>query len=205
MNNAPLKTIQSAGNAEICEKRSRFIAAAVPVSSESEAKEFIALQKKKYHDAKHNCSAYILTDGTIRSSDDGEPAGTAGVPISETIRKSGLTGVCIVVTRYFGGVLLGAGGLVRAYTAAAAAAIAAAPGRTLTLTVYFRVRCSYGTVSSVLSAAAKYGASAEGGDYGETVTLPGKIKASEYDDFSDYLFNLTGGKIRPEKEKEIYE
>ncbi len=115
------KTIQNEASGEITEKKSRFIATLRPVGTEDEALAFIAEMKKKYWDARHNCSAYIVgTDKPIeRCSDDGEPSRTAGMPMLEVIRGCGLTNVCAVVTRYFGGVLLGTGGLVRAYQAAA--------------------------------------------------------------------------------------
>ncbi len=108
------------GEGEIVEKKSRFIATIVPVKSEEEALSFIRDVKKKYYDARHNCSAYII-DGEKkieRSSDDGEPGGTAGRPMLEVLQGEGLTNVCAVVTRYFGGTLLGTGGLVRAYQGA---------------------------------------------------------------------------------------
>jgi len=115
------KTVYRGGEGEYEEKKSRFIAHTAGVTTPEEAAEFIAGIKKKYWDARHNCSAFVLGDNRqiSRSSDDGEPSGTAGKPILEVINGQGLTDVCVVVTRYFGGVLLGTGGLVRAYTRAA--------------------------------------------------------------------------------------
>ena len=119
------KTIQKEAAGEITEKKSRFIATLRPVSTEEEALAFIAEMKKKYWDARHNCSAYIIgTDKPLeRCSDDGEPSRTAGMPMLEVLKGSGLSNVCAVVTRYFGGILLGTGGLVRAYQAATAEGI----------------------------------------------------------------------------------
>lgn len=119
------KTIQQEATGEITEKKSRFIATLRPVSTEEEALAFIAEMKKKYWDARHNCSAYIIgTDKPLeRCSDDGEPSRTAGMPMLEVLKGSGLSNVCAVVTRYFGGILLGTGGLVRAYQAATAEGI----------------------------------------------------------------------------------
>ena len=119
------KTIQQEAAGEITEKKSRFIATLRPVSTEEEALAFIAEMKKKYWDARHNCSAYIIgTDKPLeRCSDDGEPSRTAGMPMLEVLKGSGLSNVCVVVTRYFGGILLGTGGLVRAYQAATAEGI----------------------------------------------------------------------------------
>lgn len=122
------KTIADEASDEITEKKSRFIATLRPVSSEDEAIAFIAEMKKKYWDARHNCSAYIIGDDKPleRCSDDGEPSRTAGMPMLEVLKGADLRNVCCVVTRYFGGVLLGTGGLVRAYQAAAQAGIEAA-------------------------------------------------------------------------------
>ena len=115
------RTIHKGGTGEIEEKKSRFIANVKSVTNEEEAAEFISAIKKKYYDARHNCYAYIINNGQeiIRSSDDGEPSGTAGRPILEVLLGEKLTNTIIVVTRYFGGTLLGTGGLVRAYTSAA--------------------------------------------------------------------------------------
>ncbi len=115
-------TVYKGGTAEIVEKKSRFIAEVFPVSSEEEAMEYLEETRKKYWDARHHCWAYVTgrNPASERMSDDGEPAGTAGKPILEVIRGRGLTDVFVVVTRYFGGTLLGTGGLVRAYTSAAA-------------------------------------------------------------------------------------
>lgn len=120
-----MRTIRRGGEHQIEIKKSRFICALARVSSEDEAREFIAERRKLHWNATHNCTAYIVgEDGRIqRSSDDGEPAGTAGVPMLEVLRHRGLTDTAAVVTRYFGGIKLGAGGLIRAYGSAVAAAI----------------------------------------------------------------------------------
>ena len=102
--------------ATLVEKRSEFIGHVWPVDTEEEARAHIEWAKKKYHDARHNCWCYLVKDGAVRYSDDGEPQGTAGQPMLGVFQKEGVTNVCCVVTRYFGGILLGAGGLVRAYT-----------------------------------------------------------------------------------------
>ncbi len=115
-----LKTIENSAVAEIEEKRSRFIGSVFYVESVEEAEEIIKQHKKKYHDARHNCFAYIIKENIVvkKSSDDGEPSGTAGSPILNVLEKNNLCNVLAIVTRYFGGILLGAGGLVRAYTEA---------------------------------------------------------------------------------------
>ena len=123
---AEYRTVYTGGEGEIVEKKSRFIAAAAPVRSEEEALQIIEQIRKKYWDARHNCYAYVIGErGELeRFSDDGEPGGTAGKPILEVIKGEELRNTLIVVTRYFGGTLLGTGGLVRAYSAAAKAGIA---------------------------------------------------------------------------------
>lgn len=110
------------------EKKSKFISYITPAYTEQEAADFISLIKKKHYDASHNCSAFIIGEAANiqRSSDDGEPSGTAGMPILEVLRKEGLTNTVVVVTRYFGGIMLGAGGLIRAYTQGCTDAIKAA-------------------------------------------------------------------------------
>lgn len=110
---------------EIIIEKSRFICTLRKVASEDEAQSFIKEIKKEFWDATHNCSAYVVSDLAQRSSDDGEPSGTAGLPMLEVLRKNNLTGVAAVVTRYFGGIKLGAGGLVRAYTNSVAEAVRA--------------------------------------------------------------------------------
>ena len=114
------------GEDEFVEKKSRFIGRAWPVETEEEALERIAEMKKKHYDATHNCWAYVIRDGAVRYSDDGEPGGTAGMPMVQVLQKENLYNVVCVVTRYFGGTLLGAGGLVRAYTKGAKIAVDAA-------------------------------------------------------------------------------
>lgn len=114
------------GEDEFVEKKSRFIGRVWPVETEDEALERIAEMKKKHYDATHNCWAYVIRDGAVRFSDDGEPGGTAGMPMVQVLQKENLYNVVCVVTRYFGGTLLGAGGLVRAYTKGAKIAIDAA-------------------------------------------------------------------------------
>ena len=120
------RTVRNEGCGEYEVKRSRFLCYAAPVRSQDEAAAFIAASKQKHWDARHNCSAYILREGGVkRFSDDGEPQGTAGMPILDVLEKSEVTDVCVVITRYFGGILLGAGGLVRAYSHSAALALEA--------------------------------------------------------------------------------
>lgn len=120
-----MRTISQAGEHELEDRKSRFLCALGRVATEDEAREFIRQRRRLHHDARHHCSAYVLGDDgqTQKSSDDGEPAGTAGVPMLEVLRRNELTNTVAVVSRYFGGVLLGAGGLIRAYGGAVAQAL----------------------------------------------------------------------------------
>lgn len=142
------RTVTDTGNSLIEVKRSKFIGILQAVSSPDEAEALIRSEKKKFHDAKHHCSAYIIrgVDGApdiVHSSDDGEPSGTAGAPILEVLSGAELKDVCLVVTRYFGGTLLGTGGLVRAYTDAAKAALEDAAVAEMSLMQQFSVTFDY--------------------------------------------------------------
>ena len=122
----PYKTVKETGESELVVSKSRFLGTCVPVASEAEAAEWLTRLKKRHWDARHVCYAFRLTGGTTRSSDDGEPSGTAGAPILNVLTQSGLENVLCAVVRYFGGVLLGTGGLVRAYGKTATEAVQAA-------------------------------------------------------------------------------
>ena len=139
------RVLLSGGEGEIVEKKSRFIATIRKCENEEEAVAFIEEMKKKYWDARHNCSAFIIgSRGELtRCSDDGEPSGTAGRPMLEVLTGSGIRNIAVVVTRYFGGTLLGTGGLVRAYTAAASGALQSAELVSMRLVVDCKVRVSY--------------------------------------------------------------
>lgn len=145
------RVVYQAGNGEYEEKKSRFIANVVPVSSEEEAAAFIDSIRKKYYDARHNCTAFIIGRNRelTRCSDDGEPGGTAGKPILEVLLKEGVTNVAVVVTRYFGGTLLGTGGLVRAYTRAAREGLAGAGIATMRYGKELTIRIDYTDVGKV--------------------------------------------------------
>ena len=137
-------TIKEFGTDEITEKRSRFIGYVKPVSNEEEAQSFVAEIKSKHYDAKHNIFAYIIREPHVcRYSDDGEPQSTAGLPVLKMLENRGLTDIAVVVTRYFGGILLGTGGLVRAYTDAASAALEKTPLRQMKLYAKVSVKCDY--------------------------------------------------------------
>ena len=148
------KTVQFEAKGEFVEKRSRFIGYCKPVKTEQEAVEFINSKRTEHWDATHNVYAYSLREGNIkRYSDDGEPSGTAGMPTLDVILKNDIYDVCIVVTRYFGGVLLGTGGLVRAYSQGAKVALEAGNVVLMQSCAICQAKCSYnqyGKVSSLI-------------------------------------------------------
>ncbi len=140
----PYRTILKPATAEFVDRRSRFIGQIIPASDEETAQRFIESVKKQYWDARHHVPAYIIRNGDIhRFSDDGEPQGTAGIPVLDVLQKQNLTDCCVVVTRYFGGILLGGGGLVRAYSHTAALAVEAAGVAEMRPAFLEEIRCSY--------------------------------------------------------------
>ena len=165
-------TVKEEAHAEFEEKRSLFIGHAIRTDTEEEALAFIKSLKKQYQDATHNVYAYMLKCDTVaRYSDDGEPQGTAGMPVLDVIRKSGVRNVCVVVTRYFGGTLLGAGGLIRAYSHAASIALDAAGIITYRPYSEFELICGYseyGKYNVLISEAA---AVIDSVDFAEQVTI----------------------------------
>ena len=191
------------GMSEITEKRSRFIGNIAHVESEQEALDFVKSIKKEYYDAKHSAYAYI--SGTVRRySDDGEPAKTAGLPILDMLDAQGLTDCVCVVTRYFGGVLLGTGGLVRAYTSAALGALEG--GEIIRYDVYTEAELSvsysdYGKIASVLEA---HGFRTENTLYDVRITLSGRIVSTNYENLEADLIEATAGRIEMKKLGEAF-
>ena len=188
-------TLSAEAEVSFIEKKSEFIGHAAPVKTEEEAMEYINKIRKRYGDATHNCYAYMLANGSARYSDDGEPQGTAGVPILSVIQKGGFTDAVIVVTRYFGGILLGAGGLVRAYGASARDAVAAA--RIVTYAEYteFSVNCSYSDYQKLIPIVAKLGVKEDGSDFTDTVTMRLAAKPDVFKDFSEKVSEIGSGRI----------
>ncbi len=192
-------TLEKEASAEFTEKKSVFIGYACPVKTEEEAIEFIARIRKKHSDARHNCYAYQLNGGGIaRYSDDGEPQGTAGVPILDVIKKSGADDCCVVVTRYFGGILLGAGGLVRAYANGAKIALDAAHIVTYENYTEFRVVCDYAAYQKLEYEFPRFGIITDATDFGTNVTLRLAVKSARYNEFSDKLAEMFAGKVSTE-------
>ncbi len=194
---APKKRITLASNVscEMEEKKSIFIGHAAPVADESDARMFIESKKKEYYDASHNVFAYILNGGVIaRYSDDGEPQGTAGMPILNVMKMSGATDFCVVVTRYFGGILLGAGGLVRAYSSAAKIAVEAAGFSVYEEYAILRIAVSYSDYQRLTVALAKLGASEDHCDFGESVTVISAVERNRVSEVSRAVAEITYGK-----------
>ena len=160
------------GESEFVEKRSRFISHIWHVESEAEARRHIEEMKKRYYDARHNCWCYRLRDGgVVRYSDDGEPQGTAGQPMLNVFERERIQDVCCVVTRYFGGILLGAGGLTRAYTRGAKDALDAVGAATMSLWTLWDVPCTYPLLERVKLEIAGCGGVVRDAEYGADVVL----------------------------------
>lgn len=190
-----LVTLGKSASAELVEKKSVFIGYASPVSDEAEALDFVAKIKKKHADARHNVYAYMLNEGACaRYSDDGEPQGTAGIPVLDIIRKGGFSDAVIVVTRYFGGIHLGAGGLVRAYSAAAKLAVDAAGIVVYDVFRVFTLKCSYqdyGKLSPLLASGCII---QDGIDFAGNVTLSLAIPEEDYSAFVSSCAEITAGR-----------
>ena len=184
-----------AGESEYVEKRSQFLGHVRAVSSEEEAKAFIAEMKKVHYDARHNCSCYLLRGGVERYADDGEPQGTAGLPMLEVFRREGVTNLVCVVTRYFGGVLLGAGGLFRAYSKAAKDALDAAGVAVVRRWVETELPCTYAQLERMKQEAASAGSIVEDVEYGAGVTLRVMVPEEQSEDFAARIFDRTAGSV----------
>lgn len=183
------------GEAEFVEKRSRFLGHVRPVESEEEARAFIAQMKKQYYDARHNCWCYIIKDGPERYSDDGEPQGTAGIPMLEVFRREGITNLVCVVTRYFGGVLLGAGGLLRAYTKSAKDALDAAGISSVRRWVECELPCSYSMAERLKQEIAASGGLVTDTEYSASVVIKALIPETLSEAFSAQIFDISGGTV----------
>jgi len=193
------------GTGEYEEKRSRFIGQIWPAETETEAQEHLAAVKKEHYDARHNCFAYIIRDGGIvRYGDDGEPQGTAGQPILAVLNGAGLQNVCCTVTRYFGGVLLGTGGLVRAYTAAAKAALETAGISQMARWKVVSVRCAYNRFDRVKRLLEEQEAVTEDVNYGTDIGISALVLEDKYEAFSKALQELSAGSITAEEQGERF-
>lgn len=183
------------GEDEFIEKKSRFIGRIWPVETEEEALARIQEMKKKHYDATHNCWAYIIRDGAVRFSDDGEPGGTAGMPMLQVLQREGLYNVVCVVTRYFGGILLGAGGLVRAYTKGAKIAVDAAGKSMKRVWTVLYVPCPYSFYERVRLEAEGFGGIVRKADFGAEVELELLFPEAKTQEFLDRLTDMTAGTV----------
>ncbi len=183
------------GEASFVEKRSEFLGHVRPVGSEDEARAFIAEMKKKYYDARHNCWCYIIKDGPERYSDDGEPQGTAGIPMLEVFRREGVYNVVCVVTRYFGGILLGAGGLLRAYTKSAKDALDAAGISVVRRWVETELDCSYAAAEKLKQEITAFGGITSSLDYAAAVTIHAFVPEEMAEDFKARIFDVSAGGV----------
>lgn len=198
MNDKPYLTLATDGEAELEEKRSRFLAFAKRVTSDSEATDFVASVRARFTDARHAVYAYVASSsGTLaqRYSDDGEPQGTAGMPVLDVIRKRELTDSAIVVVRYFGGVLLGASGLVRAYSGAASLAVSAAGIVRMTPLLSLHISVSYQNWQKVENAVARMGLAMEEPLYAEDVSCVLGVAPEDVGRVQATLRDVCAGKI----------
>ena len=194
------KTIARRCEARFIEKKSEFIGYLCPVQTEEQAVAFIEEIRAMHRKATHNCYAYILRENNAaRHSDDGEPGGTAGVPIYEVLRKEGLTDVCCVVTRYFGGVLLGAGGLVRAYTKGAKDAVDAAQIKCMAEAVKLAVTVDYGLYGRLAQVFADFDARVEDERFADNVRIVLHIRAENSQKLTDKLVDVCNGAVSVEE------
>ena len=183
------------GEDEFIEKKSRFIGRLWPAETEEEALAKIQEMKKQHYDATHNCWAYIIRDGAVRFSDDGEPGGTAGMPMLQVLQREGLFNVVCVVTRYFGGILLGAGGLVRAYTKGAKIAVDAAGKSMKRVWTVLYLPCPYSWYERVKLETAAFGGLIRDTQFGADVELEILTPVDRAEPFLKRLLDLSAGTI----------
>ena len=199
------KTVRNEACDEFTEKRSRFIGYCKPVTTEQEATDFINEKRSKHWDVRHNVYAYSLREGNIkRYSDDGEPSGTAGMPVLDVILKNEVYDVCIVVTRYFGGVLLGTGGLVRAYSQAAKLALEAGGVVVMENCAVCSLECTYNQYGKVSSLVQELSSGLDGTEYGSGVVLKFHIKPDMLPALQKKLADATAGEVQIQTENEDY-
>ncbi len=193
------RTVSKAGEFSQTINKSRFIAVVSHIESESDARALIEKEKKKYPDARHCCWAYILGENSenMRYGDDGEPQGTAGLPMLEVLKKKNITNVLVTVTRYFGGILLGTGGLTRAYSSSCAGAAENAAIATMLLCKTVTVTLDYPLFSRLKLPIEKFdGAKCENIEFGQNVTVTLTVKSDKCDEFCGFLTQLSGGRAQ---------
>ena len=200
------RMLSKGAQAELVEKKSRFIATIRPVSSEEEAVALIEEMKKKYYDARHNCSAFVIgSKGELtRSSDDGEPSGTAGRPMLEVLTGSGIRNIAAVVTRYFGGVLLGTGGLVRAYSGAVKMALEQCETITRRYGVQMLIKTDYNGVGKIQYLLGSKDVVIQDSVYAADVQMTVLVPIEEYDRLCKELVEATNGRVGLEEVEKLY-
>ncbi len=181
--------------AEFTERRSRFIGRIWRTETEEEAVAHIREMREKHWDATHNVYAYVIRDGAMRYSDDGEPQGTAGMPVLEVLRREELFNVCCVVTRYFGGILLGAGGLVRAYAKSAKMAVDAAGISVKRVWERVALQCPYALFARVKQETARYEGKLAATEYGADIQLTLLLPQTKTQEFLERIVDVSGGKL----------
>jgi uncharacterized YigZ family protein len=192
----PYKSAASSASASFEEKKSIFIGYACPVPDEESALRFIEDIKSRHRDATHNVWAYVLRhNNTSRFSDDREPQGTAGMPVLGVITKSGLTDTAVVVTRYFGGTLLGAGGLVRAYTQGAALALKSAGTALWEGYAFFELSCTYSDYERILKELERLSVSVKDTSFTDNVSISCSCKESEAEKLETKIIDITNGRV----------
>jgi len=193
-------TVRTNSEFTIVEKKSEFIGVCAPVTTEAEAIAFVNAAKKKHSAARHNVYAYVLREGnTQRFSDDGEPHGTAGMPVLDSIRKAGITDAVVVVTRYFGGILLGTGGLVRAYTAAASGAVKEAGIAEVGDFSLIEIKANYSDYQKIMPIVSAYGAKVDDSDFGTDVFMSLSVRLEQTEKFLSELVETTNGRVIAKK------
>ncbi len=195
------KILLAGGEGEIVEKKSRFIATIRPIACEEEAAAFLAEIRKKYWDARHHCSAFVLGErgDLTRCSDDGEPSGTAGRPMLDVLTGEGLTNCCAIVTRYFGGTLLGTGGLVRAYGGAVREGLRHCTAVTCIAGVRFLISADYTDLGRVQYILGEEEVTTENTEYTDKVLITALLPADKADRVRKKLMDGTGGRVKPEE------
>ena len=192
------------GKGEIEEKRSRFLSYLSIAETEEQAKTFIADIKKKNYDARHNCWCYSIKDGPERYSDDGEPQGTAGIPMLEVLRHESITNAVCVVTRYFGGVLLGTGGLVRAYTRAAKEALQDSGISVVRRWIECSIACPYPLYDRLRTEISSAGGKIENVEYGKDIILSMVIPAELFPVFQQKATDISAGALAVSEGETVY-
>lgn len=192
-----IKRLKNSAKIEFVEKKSLFIGFSTIVKNEDEALEIIKKKKKEYSDATHNVYAYMIGENIARYSDDNEPQGTAGMPVLNSIRMSGVTDVLVVVTRYFGGILLGAGGLVRAYSTAASMAIEAGGEAIFENYSVVQIKCSYSDYGKITTELEQFNVILDNTTFEEEVIIDAAVREEIYDCFAKRITDVFNGRIQP--------